>query len=229
MKKSLLFLAPLMFAANCMAAGSGGDTVKLPEPDKNVSMTLFDALQNRQSVREFSDKAIDKATLSSLLWAATGVNRPDGRMTAPTAVNAQDISVYVATKDGVSLYMPKENSLKSITKKDIRADLAGRQKNVANAPVFLLIVSDTGKFRWTDGTEKTFAAMDASYVSQNIDLASVALGLATVPRYMMEREAVSKALNLGEKQLPMLNHPIGYPVQDTGKDDKNATKTEKGK
>ena len=46
----------------------------------------------------FLDKAIDKATLSSLLWAATGVNRPDGRMTAPTAVNAQDISVYVADK-----------------------------------------------------------------------------------------------------------------------------------
>ena len=213
MKRTILFFTPLMFAANCMASGAGSGMTKLPEPDKTAPMTLFEALQNRQSVREFSEKAVDKATLSSLLWAATGINRTDGRMTAPTAVNAQDISVYVATKDGVSLYLPKENSLKFITKKDIRADLSGKQKIVANAPVFLLIVSDTGKFRWTDGTEKTFAAMDASYVSQNIDLAAAALGLATVPRYMMEREPVQKALNLDEHQLLMLNHPVGYPAE----------------
>lgn len=86
-----------MMAVNCTAA-DGGTSVKLPSPDKKATMTLFEALQNRRSVREFSDKEISRETLSSLLWAATGVNRESGLLTAPTAVNAQDISVYVADK-----------------------------------------------------------------------------------------------------------------------------------
>ena len=147
-----MFLIPLMFAANCMAADAGKKMTTLPNPKKDVKMTLFDALQKRQSVRGFSEKAIDRTLLSTLLWAATGVNREDGRMTAPTAVNAQDISVYVADKNGVSLYMPKENSLKLITKQDIRAELAGKQKIVANhqteafvAPFFPLIRSELAR------------------------------------------------------------------------------------
>ena len=226
MKKTAFLILCTMMAVNCTAA-DGGTSVKLPSPDKKATMTLFEALQNRRSVREFSDKEISRETLSSLLWAATGVNRESGLLTAPTAVNAQDISVYVADKNGVSLYNPKENSLKTITKKDIRADLAERQKGMANAPVFLLLVSDISKFRWKDGTEKTFAAEDAGYVSQNIDLAVVALGLATVPRHMMDRDAVKKALGLSDTQLMMLNHPVGYPAEESSADKKKEDGTKK--
>ena len=213
MKKIILFAIPLILAIAAFAAEPDKDISKLPKPDKKISMTLFDALQKRHSVRSFSDKAIDKKTLSNMLWAATGINREDGKMTAPTAMDARDIIVYVADKDGVSLYLPVENSLKQIIKEDIRPAIAERQKNMASAPIFLLLISDTSRFPRRDGIEATFAAEDAGYVSQNICLAAEALGLATVPRHMMDRNAIKKALNLNESQLIMLNHPIGYEAK----------------
>lgn len=204
-----MFLTVGLVVANLCAMSQ--DVKTLPAPDKNVNMTLYQALQQRKSVREFSEKEISEMQLSQLLWAATGVNRPDGRLTAPTAINAQDISVYVCTKEGAWLYLPKENSLKKVTDKDIRLPLATRQVNVAKAPVNLLIVTDNAKFRNND-TEgpTTNGAIDAGYVSQNIDLACEALGLATVPRAMMEKEQVRQALGLTGTQHPVLNHPVGY-------------------
>ena len=187
------------------------DIVKLPEPDKNVPMTLYQALQQRKSVREYSTKDIDDMKLSQLLWAAVGINRPDGHLTAPTAVNAQDISVYVCRKDGAYLYVAKDNALKKVSDKDLRKAVAGFQSFAAEAPVCFVIVSDNDKFRGGSTNGPTISgAIDAGYVSQNIDLACEALGLATVPRASMEKETLKKELKLTDAQNPILNHPVGY-------------------
>ena len=143
-----------------------------------------------------------------LLWAACGVNRADkGLLTIPTATNAKDITVYACRKDGVARFDPYTNTLVKVCGEDIRPQLAGRQQNMSSAPLFLLIVSDKSKFR---GHADVFGAMDAGYSSQNICLMCAALGLKTVPRAMMDAEAVAKALGFGENITIELNHPIGY-------------------
>lgn len=182
---------------------------QLPQPDMQLGVTLTEALQKRRSDREYNaDRDITDQQLSQILWAACGVNRPDKKLlTIPTAVNAQDIQVYVCRKDGVALYQPYDNTLKKVSGEDIRPLLAERQQNMKNAPVFLLIVSDQEKFRHN---AEVYGAMDAGYASQDICLMCAALGLKTVPRAMMNKEAVAKALGLGEKQILELNHPIGY-------------------
>ena len=185
--------------------------VKLPEPDKNVSMTLYQALQQRKSVREYSTKDIDDMKLSQLLWAAVGINRPDGHLTAPTAVNAQDITVYVCRKDGAYLYVAKDNTLQKVSDKDLRESVAANQKFAAVAPISLVIVTDNAKFRGGSTNGPTISgAIDAGYVSQNIDLACEALGLCTVPRATMDKEALKKELKLADSQNAILNHPVGY-------------------
>lgn len=185
--------------------------VKLPEPDKNVSMTLYQALQQRKSVREYSTKDIDDMKLSQLLWAAVGINRPDGHLTAPTAINAQDITVYVCRKDGAYLYVAKDNTLQKVSDKDLRKSVASAQAFAAEAPISLVIVTDNAKFRGGSTNGPTISgAIDAGYVSQNIDLACEALGLCTVPRATMDKEALKKELKLTDSQNPILNHPIGY-------------------
>lgn len=185
--------------------------VKLPEPDKNVSMTLYQALQQRKSVREYSTKDIDDMKLSQLLWAAVGINRPDGHLTAPTAINAQDITVYVCRKDGAYLYVAKDNTLQKVSDKDLRKSVASAQAFAADAPISLVIVTDNAKFRGGSTNGPTISgAIDAGYVSQNIDLACEALGLCTVPRATMDKEALKKELKLTDSQNPILNHPIGY-------------------
>ena len=182
---------------------------QLPQPDMQLGVTLTEALQKRRSDREYNaDRDITDQQLSQILWAACGVNRPDKKLlTIPTAINAQDIQVYVCRKDGVALYQPYDNTLKKVSSEDIRPLLAERQQNMKNAPVFLLIVSDQEKFRHN---AEVYGAMDAGYASQDICLMCAALGLKTVPRAMMNKEAVAKALGLGDKQILELNHPIGY-------------------
>ena len=207
MKKGILTIC-LSIATVCVMAQ---DIVKLPEPDKNVPMTLYQALQQRKSVREYSSKDIDDMKLSQLLWAAVGINRPDGHLTAPTAINAQDITVYVCRKDGAYLYMAKDNALQKVSDKDLRKEIASAQQFAAEAPISLVIVTDNAKFRGGSTNGPTISgAIDAGYVSQNIDLACEALGLVTVPRGTMDKDALKKELKLTESQNPILNHPIGY-------------------
>ena len=207
MRKSILTIC-LSIATLCVMAQN---TIKLPEPDKNVPMTLYQALQQRKSVREYSSKDIDDMKLSQLLWAAVGINRPDGHLTAPTAVNAQDITVYVCRKDGAYLYVAKDNALQKVSDKDLRKEVASAQQFAAEAPISLVIVTDNAKFRGGSTNGPTISgAIDAGYVSQNIDLACEALGLVTVPRATMDKDALKKELKLTDAQNPILNHPVGY-------------------
>ena len=207
MKRIILTLC-LTIATSCLMAQN---VIKLPEPDKNVSMTLYQALQQRKSVREYSTKEIDNMKLSQLLWAAVGINRPDGHLTAPTAINAQDITVYVCRKDGAYLYVAKDNTLQKVSDKDLRKEVASAQAFAAEAPVCLVIVTDNAKFRGGSTNGPTISgAIDAGYVSQNIDLACEALGLVTVPRATMDKDALKKELKLTDAQNPILNHPVGY-------------------
>jgi len=205
MNKVLSLFLLVLFATNMNAQ----ETKKLPQPDMQLNVKLTEALQKRKSDRQFkADASISEQQLSLLLWAANGMNRADKKLlTIPTAMNAQDIDVYVCCKEGVSLYLPYENALRKISDTDVRGLLAERQQNMKDAPVFLLIVSNQEKFRQRN---ETYGAMDAGYSSQNICLMCAALGLKTVPRAMMNKEAVSKALGFNEQQILELNHPIGY-------------------
>ncbi len=98
--------------AGIMATSVMAADIKLPEPDKTNDTTLIQALENRHSDREFSDKEIDEQTLSTILWTAYGVNRADGKRTIPTAMDKKDLNVYVFNKDGIWLYDANTNTLK---------------------------------------------------------------------------------------------------------------------
>lgn len=203
------FMISAVMALSCLTAMSQ-DVIKLPAPDKSVAgMSVMEALSKRQSVRSFTSQALTDSQLSLLLWAANGVNREDGRLTAPTAMNRQDIQVYVCRADGAFLYDAKAHALTRVSKEDVRAYVAGdRQPFAKEAPVSLLVVSDQRKFGPRPSPD--YGRLDAGYVSQNIYLAATAMGLGTVARAMMDREQLAKALNLVDAQLLLLNHPVGY-------------------
>jgi nitroreductase len=189
-----------------------GETIQLKEPDKTLNVSLMQALSDRKSQREFSEKPISLETLSSMLWAANGVNRADGRRTAPSAVNAQDIDIFVCMANGAYLYDAKQHQLKRVTTEDVRPQVAGRQPMAA--PVFLVLVGDVSRYPGGMAQQRqvveSLSAMDAGYVSQNICLYCAAAKLATVPRASMNKEALAKSLNLKETQVLLLNNPVGY-------------------
>ena len=204
MKKILL----LVFVLTLCMGVKAQETVQLPQPEIGMlGKSLGKILQERRSVREYQDKHVDLKILSTLLWAACGISDPaSGKITAPSAVNMQDIKVYVCNKLGVALFNPKDNTLTQVSKENILQDLAAGQNFVLDAPFTLLLVSDQGNRRRND----QYGAMDAGYVSQNIYLACNALGLSTVARAMMNKDAIRTKLNLAERVIVELNHPIGY-------------------
>ena len=181
----------------------------------NRVQVLEDILQNRHSVRQYSDQPVSDEMLLKILWAANGVNREDGRRTAPSAINAQDIELYVCKGEGAYHYLPKEKQLEKVSDTDIRPFIANFNKFILDKPVILL-VSDQTKFKRIQGYRtEMFGAMDAGYVSQNIALYCVAAGLATVPcAPKMDIDAVREALKLPSTMLPLIYHPIGYPVTE---------------
>ncbi len=209
MKKYISTIAGLAVAA----AGSA-QVIQLPKPSTDDKTTLLEAIAERHSGREYSDKAISDETLSTVLWAACGINRPEeARITAPSALNSQDIMVYVVREDGAYLYQPAGHSLKKVSSKDLRKEVAGGQDFAATAPVSLLLVSDHGKFPAQIPSEARtrMGVMDGGYVSENICLVCAALGLETVPRMTMDTVALKKELALGEEVDLIVNNQIGYP------------------
>ena len=188
-------------------------TIKLNTPNKTRGASVMQALNDRHSVREFADKKLSDQDLSDLLWAATGVNREDGRRTSASAMNKQDVDLYVFMEEGVYLYDPAAHQLNPVTEGDSRGLIGGRQASIATAPVCLLIVSDYSRFGSVGSEEERirWGAFDAGLVSQNIALFCSGCGLATVPRGSMEFDAIKKLLNLSSTAIPVINNPVGYP------------------
>lgn len=209
MKKSIFLVAALLASIVTMAQ----TTIKLPAPDKHVEMSLFDALQTRHSVREYQDKDVDNATLAQVLWAACGYNRvAKKKITAPSAINRQDIEVYVVKKEGAYRYDVDDNALVQLSSKDLRPIVSVSQSAVANAPVMLILASNQSKFAMLDDSSAAvrLGTLDAGYVSQNIYLACTALKLGTVARATMYVDTLKSELGLGDDHLLLLNHPIGW-------------------
>lgn len=187
-------------------------SIQLDAPDKTRGSSVMKALADRHSVREYANKKLSQKDLSDLLWAANGINREDGRRTAASALNKQDVDIYVFMEEGAYLYDAKAHKLNPVVEGDHRSLIGGKQTSVNSAPACLLLVTDYSRFGTVGSEEsrKQWGAFDAGLVSQNIALFCTACGLATVPRGSMDVEGLTKLLNLSATQIPVINNPVGY-------------------
>ncbi|MDF9830555.1 SagB/ThcOx family dehydrogenase [Parabacteroides sp. PF5-6] len=210
MKRSVFVIITLLMAITMQAQEL--KMIKLNAPNKTKGEAVMKVLNDRQSIREYAAKELAAQDLSDLLWAANGINRPDGKRTAPSAMNRQEVDVYVVMKTGAYLYDAKEHALKPVTAGDYRAAVAGPQDFAKEAPVSLVLVADLARLGdpASDRT-KLMASVDVGIVCQNINLACTGLGLATVPRATMDQDVLRKALKLNDNQLLLMNNPVGYP------------------
>jgi SagB-type dehydrogenase family enzyme len=186
--------------------------IKLKAPNKSRGTATMKALSDRHSDREFDAAELNLQDLSDLLWAANGVNRKDGKRTAPSAMNRQEIDVYAIRPDGAYLYDAQAHALKPIAKGDYRGAVAGGQDFVKSAPLSLVAVVNLEKLG-DPASEQTrlMGAVDAGIVTQNINIFCAAAGLSTVPRASMDKAELKKILGLSDTQLPLMNNPVGYP------------------
>ncbi len=204
--KKLCFLFIVLFTYNYLV----GQTLELPAPQKTGGIPLMEALAKRTTVRAFDTKEISMQQLSNLLWASFGINRPDGRRTAPSASNKQEIDIYVLLKSGAYVYDAKNNRLIEVTQEDLRNQAADQR--FADAPVQLIFIADLAKRSESseEGKLKT-ANIDCGYISQNTYLFCTSEGLATGARGTIKRDALISKLKLRAEQKILLAHSVGYP------------------
>ncbi len=212
--KGILFKTVLLSGFLLISsAAQSQEIIKLPAPKTEGGMPLMQALKERESGRAFSSRKLSSETLSNLLWAAWGVNRPDGRRTAPSARNLQDIDIYAAMEDGLYLYDAKNHQLKKISGRDIRA-ATGNQDYVKGAALNLIYVSDLARLKVPDpAAAEFFIGAHTGFIAQNVYLFCASEGLSTVVRGNINKEALAEIMKLRTDQKITLAQSVGYPPE----------------
>lgn len=212
--KKLIFILTVMITA--AAATAQLQPIKLNAPNLNRGLPVMQAFKERHSERAYADKPLSLQDLSDLLWAATGVNRPDGHLTAPTALNKRDIDVYALTAEGAYRYDAQSHTLVPVegSEGDHRALIRGFQTDFQLPPVTLIMVTTPSRFGVDDAkAAMIMGAADAGIVSENISLFCAGNGLVTVPRASMNQAELRELLRLPDNAYFILNNPVGYPVK----------------
>ena len=193
------------------AQGDAVPKIALPAPDKAGGMPLMEAISKRQSAREFARKELPLPMLSNMLWAADGVNRTDGGRTAPSAMNAQEIDVYVALPSGAYLYDAAANALRLVAGSDLRR-VTGYQDFVDEAALDLVFVADHSRMKLVPvASRESYASVAAGAISQNVYLFAASNGLSTVIRAWIDRDAIATALGLSHDHQVLLSQTVGFP------------------
>ncbi len=212
LKKAPAICLALSLAWTSACAGQDSAVSALPKPQLDRGRPLMQVLKDRKSSRVFDSRPLPQQELSNLLWAAFGVNRPDkGGRTAPSALDRQEIDVYVASADGLFLYLANNHSLKKIHGKDIR-ETTGRQPFIKDAPLNVILVADYTRVKKTgDSDGRQYAPADAAFISENMYLYCASEGLATVVRAYIDKPALAAAMNLRADQEVIFAQTVGYP------------------
>jgi SagB-type dehydrogenase family enzyme len=187
--------------------------IPLPAPQTEGGKPFMQVLKERRSAREFSPKALPPQLLANLLWAGFGINRAtNAYRTAPSAMNSQELDLYVATADGVYFYDAKANQLQPIAAGDFRAKTGG-QDFVKTAPVALLFVADLSRLAKAKPEDRErYAWIDTGYISQNIYLFCASAGLSSVV-HELDRGQLPATLKLKPDQKIILAQAVGFPKE----------------
>ena len=185
--------------------------IPLPAPQTEGGKPLMQALKQRRTVRELKPGKLPPQVLANLLWAGFGINRPESEhRTAPSAMNSQEVDIYVALPEGLYVYEAKPHQLKPVLNQDLRAKTSG-QPFATNAAVVLIYVADLPRLAKAKPEQRPFyAGIDTGFISQNIYLYCASEGLATVV-HDLDRAPLAAAMKLRPEQKIILAQAVGYP------------------
>lgn len=198
------------------------NTIKLPEPQKDLDFPLMKALEKRRTKRKWKDDSLSDQELSNLLWAACGITKAatkqsKSKRTAPSASNSQAVKVYVAMENGLFRYDETKHQLIQILTEDIRAHI-GTQKMMHSAPVGLIYVADFSKMKTylaKDDHRKWFVSgTDTGFISQNVHLYCAAANLSTAILGLVNRDKLHEIMGLKDHEKVVYTQVVGKSVDE---------------
>ena len=195
---------------------AGLEPLRLPPARRQGGMALREALERRRSTREYLARALTSQQLSDLLWAAFGINRPNGDRTAPYWRHVMVIDLYVVMAEGTWRYEPTTHLLAPHRSGDLRAR-TGQQDFVGVAPLNLVYVAHGERMTGVSPEERRlYASVDAAFIGQNVYLFCAAEGLGSVFRGALDASALGRALNLPEGEFVTFAQTVGYAKSESG-------------
>ena len=214
MVKSMVFVCMAGIQAACGEGGESNVMMKLKNVEVERGSALVRALAGRRSVRSFSGREVGIEAIGELVWAAQGVSSARGYRTAPSAGALYPLETYVATREGVYQYVPREHALVVRGTNDVRGALARAaygQSFVGRAPVVVIFTAVYERETVKYGARGVmYTHMEVGHAAQNLMLRAVELGLGTVAVGAFEERGVREAVGLGREETPVYLIPVGY-------------------
>jgi nitroreductase len=194
----------VLLALQAAAAAGDPKPIELPDPQTDGGKPLMQALKMRRSTREFSDREIPLQVLSSMLWAAFGVNRPE---------SGKRTDIYLVMENGTFRYDAGANTLEPVLERDVRGE-TGKQPFVSDAPLNLVYVADYSRMgEAPEEAKQMYSAADTGFISQNVYLFCASEGLVTVVRGLVDRIKLGDVLMLGPDENVVFAQTVGYPAE----------------
>jgi SagB-type dehydrogenase family enzyme len=189
-----------------------GADIALDKPRPSLGVDIMKALQMRKSTKSYTSKEMSFQALSNILWASHGVNRENGKRTAPSAMGRYYMDLYVVSNEGVHLYNPDKHSLSLVSNENVK-NLIAKQKYVGEASHIIVMVTDLTRYHplVKEAFKLPAAYATAGCIAQNIYLTAGAMDLGTCFVVSMKADVIKDKLRLGEHQIPIVIMPLGYP------------------
>lgn len=203
----------------------------LPKP-RRLDMPLTEVLQQRQTRRTFSDEPLSDLDMATILWAADGINRPNGRRTTPSALDWRETDIYLLKRNGIWRWVPEKNGLLFCDLSDLRDETFFAAPYLKVAPVHIVYVSNRArtetlisrlgesvveKLKHTNWTPEKLEEMrtrsmilDVGAKIQAVYMAAAAMDLSCVARTGFDARHVERILRLQKGESVVAIQTIGY-------------------
>jgi len=167
-------------------------------------MDLFEAIRTRRSVRRFADKPVEEEKIAAILEAARQ---------APSWANLQCWRFVVVKNQSTRERLSDLSYVESFfAPRGYKSNPA--KKGIAEAPVVIVACADPAQSGaiW----EQPYYLTDIGIASQNLMLASRALGLGTVFVGVFNEQEVRDLLGIPANLRVVGIFPLGYPREEKG-------------
>ncbi len=195
-------------------------SIDLPKPSTKGSISLEQAIGNRESVRSFTKQPLSLEQIGQLLWSGQGLRNALGQRTVPSAGALFPLELYLIIEEGVYYYVPEGHRIEPHVEGDMRSSLSSAalgQECIVQAPATFLLTAVFSRIETKYGKERSpqYIYLEAGHAAQNILLQATTLGLDGVPIGAFYEEQVSEILQFPQAHYPLYLIPLGF-AQKTG-------------
>ena len=191
-----------------------GKVIKLPEPKRQGGMSLFDALNIRQSSRDFNDSIkVNPEIISQALWSCYGIRQGNLR-TVPSSKGWYPFTVYVFLEEGVFTYNPEGHELTKVFDGDHREVTGTQTEIVSKARINFVFVADLNKpsiLPESKTARKTSAMADIGHITMTLYLFASAYNMKGLARGSFDEAKILTFLGLNKEDYYIpLTFSLGY-------------------